>query len=72
MPGSILKYADSGYQGLQKLLADTTLPFKRTKWKPLTPELTQHNREPARLRIAVEHVNRRCEIFRIVKETYRG
>jgi len=69
---SIMKYADSGYQGLQKLLANTTLPFKRTKKKPLTPEQTQHNRELARLRIAVEHVNRRCKIFRIVKETYRG
>ena len=69
---SILKYADSGYQGLQKLLANTTLPVKRTKKKPLTPEQRQHNRELARIRIAIEHVNRRCKIFRIVKETYRG
>lgn len=69
---SIRKYADSGYQGLQKLLANTILPFKRTKKTPLTPEQNRHNREVARIRIAIEHVNRRCKIFRIVKETYRG
>lgn len=69
---SILKYADAGYQGLQKLLANTMLPFKRRKNKPLTPEQKQHNRELARIRIKIEHVNRRCKIFRIVKETFRG
>lgn len=68
----VLKYADSGYQGLQKLLANSKLPFKRSKNKPLTPEQKQYNRLLAKLRIKIEHVNRRCKIFRIVKETYRG
>jgi hypothetical protein len=68
----ILKYADSGYQGIQKLLANCKIPFKKSKNKPLTPEQKQYNRLLAQLRIKLEHVNRRCKIFRIVKETYRG
>jgi hypothetical protein len=30
------------------------------------------NRELTKQRISIEHVNRRCKIFRIVKETYRS
>ena len=68
----ILKYADSGYQGIQKLLANSNIPFKKLKNKPLTPEQKQYNHLLSKLRIRIEHVNRRCKIFRIVKETYRG
>lgn len=68
----LLKYVDSGYQGIQKLLANSKIPFKRSKNKPLTPKQKQYNRLLAKLRIRIEHVNRRCKIFRIVKETYRG
>jgi hypothetical protein len=68
----ILKYVDLGYQGIQKLVANSKLPFKTSKNKPLTPEQKQYNRLLAKLRIKIEHVNRRCKIFRIVKETYRG
>jgi len=38
----------------------------------LTSEEKQYNRELAQKRIVIEHVNRRCKIFRIAKETYRG
>lgn len=69
---TILKYADSGYQGLQKLLSNSKIPFKRSKNTPLTPEQKAYNRALARLRIKIEHVNRRCKIFRIVKDVYRG
>jgi len=66
------KYADSGYQGLLKLYANSLTPRKASKHRPLTGEDKQYNRELAKLRIKIEHVNRRCKIFRIVKETYRG
>jgi hypothetical protein len=66
------KYADSGYQGLVKLYANSFTPIKKPKHRELTKEETRYNRELAKLRIAIEHVNRRCKIFRIVKETYRG
>lgn len=66
------KYADSGYQGLLKLYANSFTPRKASKHHPLTAEDKQYNREVAKLRIKIEHVNRRCKIFRITKETYRG
>jgi hypothetical protein len=66
------KYADAGYQGLVNLYANSFTPRKSSKKHPLSPEDIAYNRELARLRIAIEHVNRRCKIFRIVKETYRG
>jgi hypothetical protein len=69
---ALKKYADSGYQGLLKLYANSFTPRKGSKHHPLTGEDKQYNREVAKLRIKIEHVNRRCKIFRIVKETYRG
>jgi hypothetical protein len=68
----IEKYADSGYQGLAKLFANSFTPFKKNKNKPLTKEEKVFNRALSALRIKIEHVNRRCKIFRIVKEIYRG
>lgn len=66
------KYADAGDQGLAKLYANSFTPRKGTKKRPLTQEDKAYNRELAQQRIPIEHVNRRCKIFRIVKETYRG
>lgn len=69
---ALKKYADAGYQGLAKLYSHSFTPRKGTKKHPLSQEDKTYNRELARLRIPIEHVNRRCKIFRIVKETYRG
>ena len=66
------KYADAGYQGLSKRFAHGMTPLKKPKTRALTPDEMAYNRELARLRIYIEHVNRRCKIFRSVKETYRG
>ena len=40
--------------------------------KKLDKSERQHNRSLARLRIVVEHVNRRLKIFRILAERYRN
>ena len=69
---NLKKYADSGYQGLVKLYPNSFTPIKKPRNRELTQEEKRYNRELAKLRIAIEHVNRRCKIFRIVKETYRG
>lgn len=66
------KYADSGYQGILKLYPNSLTPIKKPRHRELTKEEKRYNRELAKVRIAIEHVNRRCKIFRIVKETYRG
>jgi DDE superfamily endonuclease/Helix-turn-helix of DDE superfamily endonuclease len=69
---ALKKYADSGDQGLLKLYANSSTPIKKPKNRELTKEERQYNRELATLRINIEHGNRRCKIFRIVKATYRG
>jgi len=68
----IKKLMDSGYQGVGEIYSNTEIPKKKTKNNPLTKEDKAHNHQLAKKRIGVEHVNRRCKIFRIVKETYRG
>ena len=65
-------YADSGYQGITDVHPKSVIPIKKPKGRELTPDERTHNRALARVRIAIEHVNRRCKIFRIVKNTYRG
>ncbi len=69
---SLKKYADSGYQGMLTLYPNSLTPIKKPQNRELTRQEKQYNRTLAKVRIAIEHVNRRCKIFRIVKETYRG
>ena len=56
-PGNSEKYADSGYQGWQKIAENVVLPFKATKKKPLTKEQKKHN---IRLNIIAGTVNLNC------------
>jgi hypothetical protein len=69
---TIEKYGDAGYQGLAKLFANGLTPLKKPQDRELTPDEKAYNRALARVRISVEHVNRQCQIFRSVKDTYRG
>lgn len=64
--------ADAGFQGILKYHQNARTPYKATKNKPLTQEQKLFNKQLAKERIPIEHINRRCKIFRIVKETYRG
>jgi hypothetical protein len=40
--------------------------------QPLSVEYKAHNKALSKQRVFIEHVNRRCKIFRIVKDVYRG
>ena len=64
--------ADSGYQGMHKHHQNAILPIKKKKGQPLSAEDKTHNKALAKQRVFIEHVNRRCKIFRIVKDVYRG
>lgn len=64
--------ADSGYQGIDKLHANTQTPQKKSKHHPLTKEQKAANRAMARERIGCEHVIRRLKVFRILSERYRN
>ena len=64
--------ADKGYQGIAKLHNLSQTPIKKSKKKKLTKEPKKFNTELNRLRIAVEHVNRRLKIFKILSYPYRN
>ena len=64
--------ADTGYQGLTRLHANSQTPKKKSKHHPLTPEQKAANRELAKQRILAEHVIGRLKVFRILSERYRN
>ena len=64
--------ADSGYQGLLTHHSNAELPIKRTKNTPLSQADKAHNKALSKQRIVIEHINRRCKVFRVVKDIYRG
>ena len=64
--------ADKGYQGISKIHQLSETPVKKLKGKKLTKELKKYNRNLNRLRIVVEHVNRRLKIFNILSNRYRN
>jgi len=63
---------DKGYPGMAKVHANTCIPTKKPRKANLDASERQHNRLLARLRVVIEHVNRRMKIFRILAERYRN
>lgn len=71
--GELLKViADKGYQRINKIHQLSETLIKKPKGGRLTKEQNKYNRELNRLRIAVEHVNRRLKIFKILSDRYRN
>ena len=60
------------YQGIEAYHKKLLIPVKKKKGHPLTAEEKAKNKALSKRRILIENVNRRCKIFRIVKEAYRG
>ena len=65
------KYVESAYQGLQKITAAVTVPFKRKKGQRLTKEQKQHNRKLASFRMKIDHKFREIKIFKIMSDIYQ-
>jgi hypothetical protein len=72
LPLSAIKHVDSGYQGLQKLQSNVSLPYKKSKKFDLTSEQKQHNRDLASFRIKIEHKIRELKVFKVLKDLYRN
>jgi IS5 family transposase len=64
--------ADKGYQGIGKIHQLSETPIKKKKGKKLSKEEKRYNRQLNRLRITVEHINRRLKIFKILSYPYRN
>ena len=50
----------------------TLINLAKKKGQLLSVEYKAHNKALSKQRVFIEHVNRRCKIFRIVKDVYRG
>jgi len=63
---------DKGYQGIQKLHANSEVPQKKPRKGTLSDEGKKRNRELARERVIGEHVHRKLKIFKILADRYRN
>jgi len=70
--GHIVVYADSGYQGINDLHQNSVIPTKKPKNGQLTKEQKQENTAISKIRIKIEHINRRIKRFRIFSTRYRN
>ena len=71
--GSKIKVVtDSGYQGLQKLHANTEMPKKRSKKRPLTKQDKQENQAISSQRAINENVIGMLKRFKIISDRYRN
>ena len=72
IPSDIEILGDSGYQGIKDIHANSRAPIKKPKEKKLTKRQKLYNHLISKKRIVVENIIRRCKIFRITKDVYRG
>ena len=65
-------WVDKGYQGMQKLHANSQIPKKKPRKGELSDSDKKKNRELARKRVIDEHINRKLKIFKILADRYRN
>lgn len=68
----ILVIVDKGYLGICNIHKNTVLPYKKSKKHPLTLEQKRFNHKLSKIRIVIEHVNRRIKRFKILQLRYRN
>ncbi|WP_115371190.1 IS5 family transposase [Adhaeribacter pallidiroseus] len=72
LPTPILLLADSGYQGIKKLIPQAHTPKKASKHYPLTRQDQQQNRALSSQRIKIENVFGFLKRFKIFATKYRN
>lgn len=72
IPSSIRIIGDSGYQGIKDIHNNSCIAIKKPRGKKITKRQKLYNQLLSKKRIIVENIIRRCKIFRITKEVYRG
>lgn len=63
---------DLGYLGIDKIHEKSKVPHKKPQNGELTKKQKKQNKQFRKKRVRIEHVNRTCKCFRMVKETYRN
>jgi hypothetical protein len=64
--------ADLGYLGIEGYHANSFIPVKSSKNHQLTEEEQAYNKELARRRIVIEHINAKIKTFKSMAYPYRG
>lgn len=72
IPEHVTAWTDTGFIGMQKIHANTIMPKKATKNKPLTHEQKMSNRVIAGIRIVNEHAIGGMKRYRAAAEVYRN
>ena len=63
---------DKGYQGIQKVHANSQVPKKKPRKGELSYSDKKRNKELAKNRLIGEHINRKLKIFNILADRYRN
>ena len=63
---------DKGYQGIQKLHANSLIPFKKREQTPLSEIQKAFNSSISRIRVRIEHVNAYIKRFKIISARFRN
>src|SRR5262249_25731326 len=71
LPSGSQLLQDVGFQGFALEGVEILQPTKKPRGKALTPQQREDNRERARRRVRLEHVNSRVKRCRMLKETIR-
>jgi hypothetical protein len=69
---SITAQTDLGYLGIEKLHANSQVPYKESKNHKLTEGEKAFNKRLARHRVVVEHINAKIKTFKIMSYPYRN
>jgi hypothetical protein len=64
--------ADLGYMGIKEYHPNSFIPIKSSKKHQLTEEEKAYNKELARRRVVIEHVNGKIKVFKCMSYPYRG
>jgi hypothetical protein len=64
--------ADPGYPGIEAYHRNSFIPVKTGKKHQLPEEEKAYNKELARRRVVIEHINGRIKVFRCMSYPYRG
>jgi len=69
---AIAVQVDTGYQGIKNYHANSEMPYKRSKKRPLSKEQLKYNHQICSSRMVIEHVIRELKVSRILSERYRN
>jgi len=72
IPDDVGKWADTGFQGLDKLFENVVIPKKGVKKRPLTLADKADNKVISSFRVVVEHALSGIKRFRILTDTLRN